>query len=77
MCGSLGLSLPWRELNESGRIAPGKRMSEKSINVLITAASRRVALIRGFQSALSVLGIDGKVIFTDIDPLSPCLYLSD
>ncbi len=49
-------------------------MARKKINVLITAASRRVALIRGFQNALRAGGTPGEVIATDTDPLSPALF---
>ncbi len=46
-------------------------MSDKPVNVLITAASRRVALIRAFAEALKSTNVPGKVIVTDTDPLSP------
>lgn len=46
------------------------------MNVLITSASRKVGLVRAFQSALhSVDG--GKVIAVDANPLSPALYIAD
>src|SRR5438874_5455703 len=45
----------------------------KKINVLITAASRRVPLVRAFRDAVSKFG-KGRVITTDINPLSPALY---
>jgi len=47
------------------------------MNVLITAASRRVPLIRFFKEALEKLNPDGKVITSDINSLSPGLYFSD
>jgi carbamoyl-phosphate synthase large subunit len=46
----------------------------RETNVLITAASRRVALIQGFVQALKRLGIKGNVITTDMSSLSPGLY---
>jgi carbamoyl-phosphate synthase large subunit len=49
----------------------------RDMNILITAASRRVALIQGFVNALKRLGIAGNVITTDMNPLSPGLYFSD
>jgi carbamoyl-phosphate synthase large subunit len=49
----------------------------REINVLITAASRRVPLIRAFGQALKRLGFAGSVITTDMNPLSPGLYFSD
>ena len=45
----------------------------KTVNVLVTAASRRVPLVRAFRAAVEKLG-DGRVITTDINPLSPALY---
>jgi carbamoyl-phosphate synthase large subunit len=47
------------------------------LNVLITAASRRVALVRGFQRALLRPNTTGKVIVTDINPLSPAVHIAD
>ena len=45
----------------------------KKINVLVTAASRRVPLVRAFRNAVEKFG-RGRVITTDINPLSPALY---
>ena len=45
-------------------------------NVLITAASRRVALVQAFQSALRASG-GGRVIVSDINPLSPAVHVAD
>jgi carbamoyl-phosphate synthase large subunit len=47
------------------------------LNVLITAASRRVQLIRAFCAAREKLGLQGKVVTTDMNGLSPGLYVSD
>jgi len=44
------------------------------INVLITAASRRVPLIQAFSNALKRRGFRGNVITTDMNHLSPGLY---
>jgi carbamoyl-phosphate synthase large subunit len=46
-----------------------------SPNVLITAASRRVPLVQAFQRALRPSG--GKVIVTDVNPLSPAVRMAD
>ncbi|MBN1571510.1 MAG: ATP-grasp domain-containing protein [Acidobacteria bacterium] len=46
----------------------------REINVLITAASRRVPLIQSFANALRRLGFKGNVITTDMNNLSPGLY---
>jgi len=47
-----------------------------SLNVLITAGSRRVPLVRAFQRALRTTG-GGSVVVTDVNPLSPAVYVSD
>jgi carbamoyl-phosphate synthase large subunit len=49
----------------------------ESLNVLITAASRRVPLVRAFQSALQGFGRRGRVIVTDVNPLSPAVHVAD
>jgi carbamoyl-phosphate synthase large subunit len=46
----------------------------REINVLITAASRRVPLIQAFAQALKRLGFRGNVVTTDMNNLSPGLY---
>ncbi len=48
-----------------------------SLNVLITAASRRVQLVQAFQRALERSGIRGRVIVTDVNPLSPAVRIAD
>jgi carbamoyl-phosphate synthase large subunit len=50
---------------------------KSGMNVLVTAASRRVALVQAFQASIRRLGLPGKVITTDNNPLSPGLYRSD
>lgn len=47
------------------------------MNILITAASRKVALVRYFSQGLKQNGIKGTLVTTDTDPLSPALYFSD
>lgn len=46
-------------------------------NVLITAASRRVPLVRAFQQALTALPGGGRVVVTDVNPLSPAVFAAD
>ena len=46
------------------------------MNILMTAASRRVALVQAFQAALAAHQ-RGKVIVTDIDPSSPAVHVAD
>jgi carbamoyl-phosphate synthase large subunit len=45
----------------------------KKVNVLVTAASRRVPLVRAFRNAVERFG-RGRVITTDMNPMSPALY---
>jgi carbamoyl-phosphate synthase large subunit len=47
-----------------------------SLDVLITAGSRRVPLVQAFQRALRSTG-GGRVIVTDVNPLSPAVYAAD
>ncbi|MCC7010613.1 MAG: ATP-grasp domain-containing protein [Acidobacteria bacterium] len=47
-----------------------------SLNVLITAGSRRVPLVRAFQRAVSATG-GGRVVVSDVNALSPTVYLAD
>lgn len=46
-------------------------------NVLITAGSRRVPLVQGFQRALAQSPDGGVVIVTDVSPMSPAVYAAD
>jgi carbamoyl-phosphate synthase large subunit len=47
-----------------------------SLNVLVTAGSRRVPLVQAFQRAVRATG-GGAVIVTDVNPLSPAVYVAD
>lgn len=47
-----------------------------SLNVLVTAGSRRVPLVQAFQRALRATG-GGAVVITDVNPLSPTVYVAD
>jgi carbamoyl-phosphate synthase large subunit len=44
-------------------------MSETGCNILITSAGRRVQLVRFFQRALADLGLPGKVLAVDANPV--------
>ena len=46
------------------------------MNVLMTAASRRVTLVQGFQSALRAQN-GGRIVVTDVEPSSPAVHLAD
>lgn len=45
------------------------------MNVLMTAASRRVALAQAFQAALRPFG--GRLVVTDVDPSSPAVHVAE
>jgi carbamoyl-phosphate synthase large subunit len=47
-----------------------------SLNVLITAGSRRVPLVQAFQRSVRATG-GGAVVITDVNPLSPTVYVAD
>jgi carbamoyl-phosphate synthase large subunit len=47
-----------------------------SLNVLITAGSRRVPLVQAFQRAVRTTG-GGRVVVTDVNALSPTVYVAD
>jgi carbamoyl-phosphate synthase large subunit len=49
----------------------------KRFNVLLTAGSRRVALVQAFRAALRTIGVPGSVIVTDVNPLSPSVHVAD
>jgi len=46
------------------------------MNILITAASRRVPLVLAFRNALGALAMPGRVIVTDVNPLSPAVHVA-
>jgi carbamoyl-phosphate synthase large subunit len=47
------------------------------LNVLVTAASRRVGLVQGFQQALRRPGTSGRVVVCDVNPASPAVHVAD
>jgi carbamoyl-phosphate synthase large subunit len=54
---------------------PGRPLM--SLNVLMTAGSRRVPLLEGFRRALRDLRLSGSVQVTDVNPLSPTMLVAD
>jgi len=54
-----------------------RRGMPEEFNVLITAASRRIALIRGFKRVLADSPVGGKVWVTDYDRMAPGLRFAD
>jgi carbamoyl-phosphate synthase large subunit len=49
----------------------------RAFNILLTAGSRRVALVQAFRTALRALGLPGAVIVADVNPLSPAVHVAD
>jgi carbamoyl-phosphate synthase large subunit len=47
------------------------------MNILFTSIGRRVELVRAFRRAYEQLGVKGRIIALDIDPLAPALQLVD
>lgn len=47
-----------------------------SLNVLVTAGSRRVPLVEAFQRALADAGLSGGVVVTDVNPMSPAVHVA-
>ena len=47
------------------------------MNILVTAASRRVPLVQAFQAAMDDLGLPGRVIATDVNAYSPAVHMAD
>jgi carbamoyl-phosphate synthase large subunit len=52
-------------------------LAHNNVNILFTSVGRRVELLRAFRQAYQALGLSGKIIATDIDPLAPTLQLAD
>ncbi|MGE0039817.1 MAG: ATP-grasp domain-containing protein [Vicinamibacterales bacterium] len=48
-----------------------------SRNVLVTAASRRVALVQAFRRAVRALDPAARVVVTDVNTLSPAVHVGD
>ena len=47
------------------------------VNVLLTCAGQRVDIVRAFRAALSGGTHRGRVLVSDLDPLSPSLFAAD
>lgn len=47
------------------------------VNLLLISAGRRVELVRLFRQAYQELGLDGRIIAVDLDPLAPALQEAD
>lgn len=47
------------------------------VNLLLVNVGRRVELLRLFRRAYSELGLSGRILATDVDPLAPALQEAD
>lgn len=47
------------------------------VNVLLTCAGQRVDIVRAFQAAMRGGSHSGRVLVSDLDPLSPSLFAAD
>jgi carbamoyl-phosphate synthase large subunit len=47
------------------------------VSVLLTCAGQRVDIVRAFRDAIDASGNDGRVLVSDLDPLSPSLFAAD
>jgi carbamoyl-phosphate synthase large subunit len=47
------------------------------VNILFTCVGRRVALVQAFRRSAAQLGLVSTIVGTDINPLSPALYVCD
>ena len=47
------------------------------VNVLLTCAGQRVDIVRAFREALAQGTHRGRVLVSDLDPLSPALFAAD
>lgn len=54
-----------------------RTISPDQFNILFTCVGRRVALLNAFRSALAELGLDGKIIATDITTASSAFHIAD
>ena len=54
-----------------------RQIPEDHFNILFTCAGRRVSLLKAFRSAMSELGLHGKLIATDITDSSPAFHVAD
>jgi carbamoyl-phosphate synthase large subunit len=52
-------------------------MKREPFNILFTNVGRRVSLIRAFRETMNRMGLTGKLIGVDANPLSPAYYVTD
>ena len=56
---------------------PGSQYQRMDITILFTSVGRRVELLNLFRDAYRSLGLNGRIIGMDIDPLAPALSVAD
>lgn len=49
----------------------------RAVNILFTSAGRRVELLCEFRDAYREVGLDGRIVVTDIDALAPAFQVAD
>ena len=54
-----------------------RTIAKKRLNILFTCVGRRVVLLRAFRRALDELGVEGKILATDITEASAALQTAD
>jgi carbamoyl-phosphate synthase large subunit len=52
-------------------------MRKEPFTILFANVGRRVALIRAFREAMRTLGLQGRILGVDANPLSPAYYVTD
>ncbi len=50
---------------------------EEAFNILFTNVGRRVSLIRAFRKTMADMGISGKILGIDSNPLAPAYHVTD
>lgn len=58
-------------------VGRAKVSNVSKVNILFTCVGRRAALVEDFRSAAVKLSLPGIVMGTDVNPLSPALYVCD
>lgn len=48
-----------------------------SVHLLFTSVGRRVELLRAFRRVYERLGVSGRIVAVDVDPLAPALRVAD
>jgi carbamoyl-phosphate synthase large subunit len=65
------------EVESQEVILPSDASPKDSLTILFTSAGRRVELLRAFRAASVELGLETRLLVTDIDPLAPAIQLAD